>query len=118
MGSNLRERESLTLQNLDKLDLRRVVVLRNRVRTHIRRGPLTVEFVRHVPFVGLVTAVIAQEDDVFEAVQSEAPGRVLENLFKRCFWDAYRSGENACGQMAGLSCLQGRTRSREHNHVT
>src|SRR5271165_1445828 len=93
MGSDLRERETLTLQYPDKLDLRRVVVLRNRVRAYVRRGPFTVEFVRHVPFVGLVTAMIAQEDDVFEAVQFEAPGRILENLFECGLRHGYRSGE-------------------------
>ena len=93
MGSNLRHREPLTLQYLDKLNLGRVVILRNRVSTHIRRGPFTVELVSHVPFVGLVTAVIAQEDDVFEAVQFETPGGIFEDLFKRGFRHAYRSGE-------------------------
>src|SRR5208337_5663629 len=59
----------------------------------IRRGPFTVELVGHVPFVGLVTAVIAQEDDVFETVQFETPGGIFEDQFKRGFGHAYRSGE-------------------------
>ena len=36
MGSNLRGRESLILQNPGEIDLPRLVVLRNRVRAHVR----------------------------------------------------------------------------------
>ncbi len=57
------------------------------------RGPLPVEACGDRREILLVPAVIAEKDDVAEAVQPEAPRRRFEDLLERCLGDRDGSGK-------------------------
>src|SRR6266567_2330487 len=99
MGPDLAGGIALGLEQLAEAVLAFLVIFEDRMDARRRWRPFAVETLGDRGFLLLVRAVIAEIDDVAEAVLFEAPRRVLDDLLERVLRDRNRAGKaHMCGR--------------------